>query len=85
MNKQQLLVSIPLFLALYLLPPLIMSAVGIRGIALLIASWVSFVVQILVTIVFFRARQTTAGFVGTVTVMIQVVLYIVSNFLVLGR
>lgn len=85
MNKQQLLSAIPLFLALYFLPPLIVSAAGIRGIALLITSWVSFVVQIFLTVYFFRKGQPTKGFVGIAVLMIQVVFYIVGNFMLIAR
>ncbi len=83
MDKKQLFTSIPLFLALYALPTLVLSAAGVRGPVLVATSWGSFVVQGLLVVMYYRKRMTTAGFVGILALMAQVILYVLSNFTVL--
>lgn len=79
MNAKQLLIGILTFLGVYIVPTLVLSALGVRGMILFVVAGISFVAQIILTILFFRKNQLTAGFVGIVTIMIQITLNIVSN------
>ncbi len=84
MRTRQIFLSIALFLGVYIVPMLIATALGIHGLPLLFVAIGAFVVQVALTVRFYIKGQPAAGFVGIIVIMIQVVLYVLSNFMVIG-